>query len=117
MGRGVRTFRGEGGPASKLVGLIREISKDNSISFRTGTVASPPPNLRIEVDGVGRILEKDDVIVAEDLIMHTRNIMLRGEIIEATFSGRIDVGDRVLMIAYDTEYGPEYAVIDKAVRL
>lgn len=136
---GVRTFRGEGGAASQLVGLIREIGNNPELTFRLGTVLSPPPGLRIEVDGTERILEPDDVILAENLTEHTRTITVENGSLagsttinsqhshgydsltisaaEATFSGKLSAGDRVIMFSYMTEYGPEYVVLDKAVRL
>lgn len=115
---GVRTFRGEGNAASKLVGLIREIGDKPDLLFRLGTVIQAPPTLRIEVDGSGLILEAGDVTFAEDLLEHTRTITLSGSSpTVAAFSGKLSAGDRVIMFAYQTEYGPEYVVIDKAVRI
>lgn len=98
---GVRRFKGEGAPASQLVTALKQISGDVQLGvvFRLGTVESGLPGLRIRVDETRRLLVPDDVIVAEGLY-------LRG----------LSQGDRVIMFAYQTEYGTEYVVIDKAVR-
>src|SRR5690625_415065 len=100
---GVRTYRGEGNPFSQMVGLMREIGGERQpVVFRMGTVVSGYPSVRITVDETGRTLVSDDIILASRLTEYIRELT---------------TGDRVIMFAYETEYGAEYVVIDKAVRL
>lgn len=98
----VRTFKGEGSEFSQIVGLLRKVSSDTQAGaiFRLGTVESGLPGLRIRVDETRRLLEPDDVVITESL-----------------YGRELAPGDRVIMFAYQTEYGPEYVVIDRAVRL
>ena len=115
---GVRTFRGSGGTKSQLVEVLRTIGGDTKdVQYRLGTVTAVSP-INIRVDGTGRDLMGDDLTIAERLAEHKRMATIPGDIGEVviTFEPAIDVGDRVIMLSYATEYGPEYVVIDKVSR-
>lgn len=136
---GVRTAREEGSEFSKLTKLIRQVGENHDVYFRFGTVTSPPPSLKIKVEGVEREQDKEDLIIAEHLLSHKRKVTIKDGSLsgstttnsnhshgydsitwteaELTFEDELKAGDRVIVIGYETEYGREYAVIDKAVRL
>lgn len=129
----VRTFREEGSASSKLAALIRQIGHNTDVQVRLGTVTSPPPNLKIKIDGRAGELESDDCIVAESLVDHKRSVSISGGSVSGSVStggnlttltvtdaemsvkGVLTQGTRVIALAYETQYGTQYVILDKAV--
>lgn len=120
----------EGGWDSKLTKLIRDTGYNQDVNVELGTVKSPPPNLRINIDGMKIDLEADDFIVAEHLTEYTRTISLSGGQVtgttphgtlssltvtdaELTFKSALKEGDRVIVLSASDNQ--QYYVIDKAV--
>ncbi|QJC51731.1 DUF2577 domain-containing protein [Paenibacillus albicereus] len=66
--------RGEGSGASQLVQLMRNIGWNADTTIELGTVVSAPPELKIRIDHMELVLEKDDLVVAERLTKHTRKV-------------------------------------------
>ncbi|CAM3803904.1 hypothetical protein [Alkalicoccus chagannorensis] len=84
----------EGGTYSKFVDLIRTTGANHDVLVRFGRVTSGSPSLRIDVDGVDRVLDAEDVLIGASV-------------------ATLQSGDRVIMLGYETEYGREYVVLDK----
>ena len=86
----------EGSPAAKLVQLVREVGRNKDVTIDLGTVKSPDPNLAIQLDSDGLLLEKGDMIL-------TSTVLAAGLV----------AGDKVIVFGDDdTQF---YYVIDKAV--
>lgn len=113
----IRTFREEGSASSKLAALIRQIGHNTDVQVRLGTVTSPPPNLKIKIDGRAGELESDDCIVAESLVEHERTMRLKngGSNEIYVIANQLTQGTRVIALAYETQYGTQYVILDKAV--
>lgn len=75
---------------------------------------SPLPELRIKVDDSPLELDRADLIVAEHLTEHEREITINGGILSTMrVRSALKTGDRVIMASMDN--GQFYVVIDKAV--
>ena len=86
----------EGGPASRLVQLMRKHGYNRDTTIELATVVTPMPDLSLKLGSDGLVLERDDLIIAG--------------IIE-TYS--LSAGDQVIVIGDDDSQF--YYVIDKAV--
>ena len=86
----------EGGPASRLVQLMRKHGYNKDVSIELAMVVTPMPDLSLKLGSDGLVLERDDLIIAG--------------IIE-TYS--VSAGDQVIVIGDDDSQF--YYVIDKAV--
>jgi hypothetical protein len=72
----------EGSSTFTLLKLIKRHGYNRGDIAELGTVISPPPNLRINIDGMKIDLENDDFIVAEHVLPLTageRVIILSAE--------------------------------------
>lgn len=72
-------MRIEGSGASQLVGLIRTLGYNSDVTIELATVTSAPPDLKIRIDHMSLELEKDDLIVAQSLTRHKRQVSLKSE--------------------------------------
>ncbi|MCP8970048.1 DUF2577 family protein [Ectobacillus ponti] len=77
--------RVEGSGASQLVQLIRQLGYNTDVTVEWATVVAAPPDLKIQIDHMPAVLEKDDVLVVEQLTKHKKKIKLSGG--KATLSG------------------------------
>lgn len=66
----------EGSGASQLVQLIRALGYNSEVTFELATVTADPPELKIKVDHMNVELEKDDLIIVQSLMKHTRTVKL-----------------------------------------
>lgn len=104
----------EGTGASQLVQLIRRIGANTDVTIELATVTSPPPALRIKVDGMKIELESDDLIVAERLTAYSRTVTLNdGEPVTLAYGDELLAGDRVIVASVNS--GQLYVILDKAV--
>ncbi|WP_127529244.1 DUF2577 family protein [Paenibacillus kobensis] len=72
-------MRIEGSGASQLVSLIRTLGHNSDVNVELATVTSAPPDLKIRIDHMSVDLEKDDLIVAQSLTRHKRQVNLKSE--------------------------------------
>lgn len=68
----IKSFRHEGGWQTGMVALMKKAGYNRDTDFEFGTVTSPPPNLKIKLDGMQTELEADDLLVLEHLTRHER---------------------------------------------
>jgi hypothetical protein len=123
---------------SRLIDLIRQQTPKH-IGIELATVITPPPDLRIRIDNTEINLEKDDLIVCEHLLEHSRiyststqlssssmtpdgygphthNLTAIGaEEQEITVHSNLEAGDRVAVQALPG--GQQYLVIDRVVMM
>ena len=86
----------EGSPASKMIQLMRQHGKNKDVTIDLGTVRESDPNIVIQLDSDGLLLERGDLVIAASV-----------------FAQGFEVGDKVIVIGDDdTQF---YYVIDKAV--
>ena len=69
----------EGSGLSQLVQAIKKVGFNPYDKFELATVISAPPDLRIQIDNMREVLEKDDVLVAEHLTRHKRIVTITHE--------------------------------------
>lgn len=104
----------EGDGAAKLVQLIRRYGYNKDVDIELATVTSAPPDLKIKVDNMKVELDRDDLIVAQCLTKHKRQVKIDGgETIELEYQDELKPGDRVIVASANN--GQLYFVIDKAV--
>lgn len=104
----------EGNSASKLVDLIKTIGHNTDVVIEFGTVTAAPPSLRVKVDGMKIELEADDVVVAESLTDHTREISITigsGSASTMVVKAALKVGERVIMAQIHD--GQTYVILDR----
>lgn len=117
-------MRLEGKGSSRLLQLIREAGKNFEVSIELATVISPPPDLQIELDKTGIKLNKEDLIVAEHLLEHEREVESVNmedagdpshshEINSLTLKSKLNNNDRV--IAAGINDFQTYIILDRAV--
>lgn len=86
----------EGSAPSKLVQMMRIYGENKDMSIDLGTVKSSPPNLKIQLDSDGLMLEKGDMILTQRVVDES-----------------LQANDKVIVVGdNDTQF---YYVIDKAV--
>jgi HSP20 family molecular chaperone IbpA len=109
-----RFERLEGGGAVRLIQLIQRYGYNKDVDFELATVTSPPPDIKIKVDNVNIELDRDDLIVAQYLTKHKRQVKIDGgATVELEFQDELKVGDRVIVA--NVKNGQLYIVLDKAV--
>ncbi|MGX9136159.1 DUF2577 family protein [Rummeliibacillus sp. JY-2-4R] len=100
-------------PGALIVHTIRSISEKSQRTYIDfGTVQKAPPNLEIVCEDDGLVLEVDDLVVAQHLMAHERDVYIDGEKRLIHYDDVLKVGDRVLIV-YDDETD-DYCVIDVA---
>ncbi|OQP06851.1 hypothetical protein B1690_05945 [Geobacillus sp. 46C-IIa] len=103
----------EGNGAVRLIQLMRQHGYNKDISIELATVTSPPPNIKIRVDNMKIELDKDDVIIAQHLTKHKRQVRINGgTTVELEHQDELKVGDRVI-VASDRDQ--VFYIIDRAV--
>jgi hypothetical protein len=104
----------EGSGAARLIQLIRQHGYNIDVDIELATVTSAPPNLKIKVDNMKIELDRDDLIVAQSLTKHKRQVKIDGgATVELEYQDELKVGDRVIVASANN--GQLYFVIDKAV--
>lgn len=123
----------EGRGSSQLAKMIKNLGYNKDIDILLAVVTSPPPALKIKVDGMPIELDKDDLIVAERLTKHKRTVTitktLSGSIninngatqdltslefeADLNFDDELKSGDRV--IVSEVADGQMYIILDRAV--
>jgi Protein of unknown function (DUF2577) len=104
----------EGSGAKRLIQLMRQHGYNKDVNIELATVTSAPPDLKIKVDNMKVELDRDDLIVAQYLTKHKRQVKINGgETIELEFQDELKPGDRVIVASANN--GQLYFVIDKAV--
>jgi hypothetical protein len=104
----------EGDGAARLIQLMRRHGYNKDVDFELATVTSPPPDLKIKVDNVNIELDRDDLIVAQYLTKHKRQVRINGgTTVELEYQDELKVGDRVIVASADNDQ--IYFVLDKAV--
>lgn len=98
---------------SRLIELIRrQAAVISQRGIELATVVSPPPALKVRIDNMEIVLEKDDLIVCEGLLEHRIDFTVT-EKEEMTVHSRLKQGDRVAVQALPG--GQQYLIIDKVV--
>jgi Protein of unknown function (DUF2577) len=109
-----RFERLEGGGAARLIQLIQRYGYNKDVDIELATVTSAPPNLRIQIDNMKFEIDSEDVIVAQYLTKHKRQVKIDGgATVELEFQDELKVGDRVIVASADNDQ--TYFVLDKAV--
>ncbi|PJW21976.1 hypothetical protein CV632_01235 [Geobacillus thermodenitrificans] len=109
-----RFERLEGGGAARLIQLIRRYGYNKDVDIELATVTSPPPDLRIQIDNMKVEIDSDDLIVAQYLTKHKRQVKINGgETVELEYQDELKVGDRILVASVKNDQ--LYIVLDKAV--
>jgi hypothetical protein len=109
-----RFERLEGGGAARLIQLIRRHGYNKDVDIELATVTNAPPDLKIKVDNMKVELDRDDLIVAQSLTKHKRQVKIDGgATVELEFQDELKVGDRVIVASADNDQ--LYFVLDKAV--
>lgn len=129
----VEMIEGEG--RSKLRHVIRELGYNKDVDIEFATVLSPPPKIKLKVDGLPFDLDEEDVIICEHLLEQTRTVTISGGKIsqDTTLDGdpshshkitsflitdaeikinqSLKAGDRVIVVSYGA--GQNYIVLDR----
>jgi ribosome-associated translation inhibitor RaiA len=104
----------EGSGAARLIQLIRQHGYNVDVNIEMATVTSAPPDLKIKVDNMKVELDRDDIIVAQSLTKHKRQVKIDGgATVELEYQDELKVGDRVIVASANNDQ--LYFVIDKAV--
>jgi HSP20 family molecular chaperone IbpA len=105
----------EGSGAKRLVQLMRQHGCYNKdVEIELATVTSAPPNLKIKVDNMKVELDRDDLIVAQSITKHKRQVKIDGgATVDLEYQDELKVGDRVIVA--NVKNGQLYIVLDKAV--
>lgn len=103
----------EGNGAIRLIQLMRKHGYNKDLSIELATVTSPPPNIKIQVDNMKIELDKDDVIIAQYLTKHKRQVRINGgTTVELEYQDELKAGDRVI-VASDRDQ--VFYILDRAV--
>lgn len=126
----------EGTGPAKMIQLIKKYGFNQDINIELGTVTAPPPSLKIKIDNMSIELDKDDLIVAEYLTKHKRQIKFTSTSVvdamtsagytshthditslitegELEFTDVLKTGDRIIVA--EINKGQTYVILDKAV--
>jgi Protein of unknown function (DUF2577) len=104
----------EGSGAARLIQLIRQHGYNVDVNIELATVTSAPPNLKIKVDNMKVELDRDDLVVAQYLTKHKRQVKINGgTTVELEYQDELKPGDRVIVTSANN--GQIYFVLDKAV--
>jgi len=132
-------MRIEGNGYSKMVQVIAGISKSSydGVSLELATVTAPLPDIKVKIDGMTIELEKGDLVIAERLVSHHRNMKLTTKDLTvnmtqagtgphthdinemavnnstAEYADVLKPGDRVIIAGMAG--GQTYVILDKAV--
>ena len=106
-----KRVRIEGSSESQWVQVIRKFGHNTDVEFEIGTVLAPPPEISVRLDRDDIILDKQDLVVAESLLEHTRSMTI-GDIRQSvTMHSPLMIGDRVIIAAMDEKQ--RYFLLDK----
>ncbi len=121
----------EGGAAAKMVAVMRRVGYNRGIGLELATVKSAAPNLSIVLDSDAALeLSGDDLIVAEHLTNHKRDIKLtldtfqltrlitsdlRDKATESKMPDQIITGDGTVEAEGTIEYVNELVVGDRVI--
>lgn len=109
-----RNERLEGDGVARLIQLMRRYGYNKDVDFKLATVTNAPPDLKIKVDNMKIELDRDDLIVAQYLTKHKRQVKIDGDTtVELEFQDELKPGDRVIVASANN--GQLYIVLDKAV--
>jgi hypothetical protein len=104
----------EGSGAARLIQLIRQHGYNVDVNIEMATVTSSPPDLKIKVDNMKVELDRDDLVVAQYLTKHKRQVKINGgTTVELEYQDELKPGDRVIVTSANN--GQIYFVLDKAV--
>jgi Protein of unknown function (DUF2577) len=104
----------EGSGAARLIQLIRQHGYNVDVNIEMATVTSAPPDLKIKVDNMKVELDRDDLVVAQYLTKHKRQVKINGgTTVELEYQDELKPGDRVIVTSANN--GQIYFVLDKAV--
>jgi hypothetical protein len=108
------TLQGTG--ISRLVQAIREIGRNEYDRFELATITAIIPSITLKVDNMAFSLDASDLVIAEHLTQHTRQVTINGGTLsEMVVNSPLEVGDRVIVVSMNG--GQSYVVLDKAVIL
>lgn len=106
----------QGTGASRLAQMIGRMGYNEYDRFELATVTAALPTIRVKVDGMKIELDTSDVIIAERLTEHTRQVTINGGTLsEMVVKSPLEVGDRVIVASANN--GQSYVILDKAVIL
>ncbi|EMI10363.1 DUF2577 domain-containing protein [Anoxybacillus gonensis] len=106
--------RFEGNGATRLIQLIRQHGYNKDVDIELGTVTSDPPSIKIQIDNMKVELDQDDLIIAQYLTKHRRQIKINdGTILDVEYQDELKAGDRVIVASIKS--GQLYIVLDRAV--
>lgn len=125
----------EGDAYSKAVQLMRSIGRNETSTFRLGTITAAPPEIKMLLDNDPIEYDKQDIYVAEHLTVHTRRMRIYDNRIngvtrvaanhvhgydwielqnaEVEYLDELKVGDRVLVECDDEKM--KYIILDRVV--
>lgn len=104
----------EGNGAARLIQLMRQHGYNKDVDIELATVTSAPPNIKVKIDNMNIELDRDDLIVAQYLTKHKRQVRIDGgATVELEYQDELKVGDRVIVVSANN--GQLYFIIDKAV--
>lgn len=127
----------EGSPIAQMVQATRKAGRNITSTMRIGTITSPPPEIKMLIDHDPEEYDKDEILVAEKLTVHMRNIDVIGNVIQSkmtpngtgphmheithlsikdaniTFNDELQEGDRVLVEC--DEENDIYIIMDRVV--
>ncbi|NOU98489.1 DUF2577 family protein [Paenibacillus planticolens] len=105
----------EGTGASQLAQVIRSLGYNDFDRFEFATVTSLIPT-KIRVDGMKIELDAYDIVMAEHLTDHTRDVTINGGVLSTmVVKSPLTVGSRVIVASMSD--GQKYVVLDKAVMI
>lgn len=109
----------EGSGPSQLVQLIKQIGYNKDIDIELATVTSSSP-LKVKVDNMKIELEGSDLVIAEYLTKHTREIRITTEPTDdgldssyLHYRDELKTGDRIIVASIND--GQTYIILDRAV--
>jgi hypothetical protein len=106
----------QGTGASRLAQEISVMGYNEYDRFELATITSAFPSIRVKVDGMKIELDASDVIIAERLTEHTRQVTINGGTLSTmVVKSPLNVGDRVIVASASN--GQTYVILDKAVIL
>lgn len=108
-----KRLRVEGSPESQWVQLMRKFGYNTDVEFEIGTILALPPKISVRLDKDNTILDQRDLVIAESLLEHTRNMTIGGVRQAVPIHSPLTVGDRVIIAAMDEKQ--RYFLLDRAV--
>jgi len=103
----------EGNGASRLIQLMSNHGKNDSIKVEVGTITNNLPEIKLRIDGDKIELDADDFEVCEHITNRKSSVIINGVESEIEYKDELKIGDRVVVLSANNDHC--YYILDRLV--